>query len=120
MKGKILIKRVYEAPQASDGRRILVERLWPRGIKKEALHHDAWAREVAPSTALRKWFGHKPEKWAEFERRYRAELDANPEPWREMVAAAKQGPVTLLFSSHDLEHNNAVTLRAFLEAKLER
>jgi uncharacterized protein YeaO (DUF488 family) len=86
-------------------------------MKKESLKQDAWARDVAPSTALRKWFGHQPEKWPEFQRRYRAELEANPEPWIEILAAAKKGPVTLLFSSHDVEHNNAVTLRSFLEAK---
>ena len=108
------IKRAYEPPAKSDGTRILVERLWPRGIKKEVLKLDAWLKEVAPSTALRKWFGHEPAKWAEFQRRYRVELNGHPEAWQPILDAAAKGEVTLLFSSHDAEHNNVVALRAFL------
>ncbi|MBP6508806.1 MAG: DUF488 domain-containing protein [Opitutaceae bacterium] len=108
------IKRVYETPAAADGQRVLVERLWPRGIKKETLKMDAWWKDAAPSTELRKWFSHDPAKWAEFQRRYRAELKQRPEAWQPILDAAKQGPVTLLFSSHDTEHNNVVALRAFL------
>jgi len=111
------IKRAYEPPAKSDGSRLLVERLWPRGIKKEALKMDAWLKDAAPSTALRKWFGHDPEKWAEFQRRYRAELDQRPEAWQPILEAAKKGVVTLLFSSHDTEHNNVVALRDYLEKR---
>ncbi len=113
----LAIKRAYDPPAASDGKRLLVERLWPRGITKEALKADAWLRDVAPSTELRKWFSHDPEKWAEFQRRYRAELDAHPEAWEEILAAAREGRVTLLFSSRDTEHNNVVALRDYLTSK---
>ncbi len=114
----IRIKRVYEPPSAEDGRRYLVERLWPRGLRKDALPLDGWLREVAPSDALRRWFGHDPARWEEFQRRYAAELDARPDAWRPLLEAARQGPVTLLFSARDTEHNNAVALKAYLEAKL--
>jgi uncharacterized protein YeaO (DUF488 family) len=117
MKSRFAIKRVYDPPAAADGRRILVERLWPRGIKKESLKLDAWMRDVAPSTELRKWFGHDPAKWKEFQRRYHAELDANPAACRELLRAATKAPVTLLFSSRDAEHNNVVALRDYLARK---
>lgn len=110
----IEIKRVYEDPTKSDGLRLLVERLWPRGIKKEVLKMDDWLRAVAPSTALRKWFHHDPKKWKEFQKRYRAELKEKPDAWQPILDAAKEGKVTLLFSSRDTEHNNVVALRAFL------
>jgi uncharacterized protein YeaO (DUF488 family) len=110
----IRIKRTYEPSARGDGRRILVERLWPRGMKKEALDADAWLKDVAPSTPLRKWFGHRVERWDEFRRRYRAELRANPEAWSSILAASKRGTVTLLYSAHDLEHNGAVVLREYL------
>ncbi len=116
----IAIKRVYAPPAAKDGRRLLAERLWPRGIKKAALKLDGWLRDVAPSTALRQWFGHDPARWEEFQRRYRAELDAHPEAWRPILDAAMAGPVTLLFSSRDIEHNNVVALRAYLLLKRGR
>ena len=87
----LALKRAYDPPAASDGKRLLVERLWPRGIKKEALKADAWLRDVAPSTELRKWFSHDPEKWTEFQRRYRAELDKHPEAWQEILTAARAG-----------------------------
>jgi len=119
MKPKFLLKRVYEKADSSDGCRILVERLWPRGIKKAALELELWVKDVAPSTALRQWFAHDPKKWSEFQRRYRAELAANRAPWLEILALAKKRPVTLLFSSRDLEHNNAVALRSFLEAQVK-
>jgi len=111
---RIQIKRVYEPVEKSDGQRFLVERLWPRGIKKEALHMKAWAKDAAPSTELREWFHHDPTKWMEFQRRYRAELKKQPDAWRPLRDAAAQGTVTLLFSSHDTEHNNAVVLQDFL------
>lgn len=114
------IKRVYDKPSASDGKRLLVERLWPRGLSKEAASLDAWIREVAPSTELRKWFSHDPAKWQEFQRRYHAELDANPEAWQPLLELVKSEKATLLFSSHDAEHNNVVALKAYLEARLKK
>lgn len=113
----IRIKRTYEPPAKSDGRRILVERLWPRGMKKAALAADAWAKDVAPSTDLRKWFDHRAERWAEFRRRYRAELNANPAAWKPILEAAARGRVTLLYSAHDTVHNGAVVLQEYLGEK---
>jgi uncharacterized protein YeaO (DUF488 family) len=110
----IRLKRVYEPASAEDGARFLVERLWPRGIKKESLRLDAWIREVAPSTELRHWFGHDAAKWDGFRRRYRAELDAHPNAWRPLVDAARRGSITLLYSTHDVAHNNAVALKDYL------
>lgn len=111
----IALKRVYEPAVSGDGARFLVERLWPRGIKKADLQLDAWLKEAAPSTELRKWFSHDPEKWPEFQRRYRRELTSRPQAWQPILAAARRGPVTLLYSSHDAEHNNARALRLFLQ-----
>lgn len=116
----ILVKRVYEKPAKADGARFLVDRLWPRGLKKEALQLDDWVREVAPSDALRRWFGHEPKKWQEFQKRYFAELDKRPEAWKPILEAARRGNVTLLFGARDAEHNNAVALRDYLTAKLRR
>ena len=110
----IRIKRTYESRARGDGRRILVERLWPRGMKKEALQAHVWMKEVAPSTQLRKWFGHRPERWREFRRRYRQELRTNADAWSPILDASKRGAVTLLYSAHDLEHNGAVVLREYL------
>jgi uncharacterized protein YeaO (DUF488 family) len=110
----IQIKRTYEKPARSDGRRVLVERLWPRGIKKTAMPLDAWMKEVAPSTELRKWFGHQVERWPEFQRRYRAELAEHPDAVAELARAAKRGTLTLLYSARDTEHNGAVVLRDYL------
>ena len=114
------IKRAYEPPEPVDGRRLLVERLWPRGMKKEALAADAWVKEVAPSTELRQWFGHRPERWDEFRRRYRDELAADPEAWAPILDAANRGPVTLLYSAHDTEHNGARVLREYLAERSKR
>ena len=111
-------KRVYEPAEPSDGARFLVDRLWPRGIKKEKLEMEAWLKDVAPSPDLRKWFGHDPAKWQEFQGRYRAELGANLEAWKPLLEAAKQGDVTLLYSARDTEHNSALLLKAFLEEHL--
>ncbi len=115
----IQLKRAYDRASSKDGRRFLVERLWPRGVKKSQLRMDAWFKEVAPSTALRQWFSHDPGKWDEFRRRYFAELDERPEAWEHLLQAARRGRVTLLYSSHDQEHNNAVALRDYLSAKLK-
>ena len=114
----IRIKRTYERPAPGDGRRVLVERLWPRGMKKEALAADAWRKEVAPTTELRKWFDHRAERWEEFRRRYRAELDANPAGWEPLLAAARDGALTLLYSAHDTRHNGAVVLRDYLVERM--
>lgn len=116
----IRIKRTYEAPARGDGRRILVERLWPRGMRKEALDADAWMKEVAPSTELRKWFDHRVERWDEFRRRYRDELNANPGGWKPILDASSRGTVTLLYSAHDTEHNGAVVLGEYLSKRLSR
>jgi uncharacterized protein YeaO (DUF488 family) len=114
----IQLKRAYDPPAKSDGTRYLVERLWPRGVKKENLRIDAWLKDVAPSTELRKWFAHDPAKWPEFQRRYFAELESNPDACEPILGAARSGPVTLVYSSHDTEHNNAVALKDFLERRL--
>ncbi len=114
----IKIKRVYDPPAPEDGARFLVERLWPRGMKKEALRMKAWCKDVAPSGDLRRWFSHDPAKWKEFQRRYRAELHDHPAAWKPLVDAARQGNLTLLYSAHDLKHNNALTLKSFLEEQL--
>ena len=107
-------KRVYEAADPQDGARFLVERLWPRGLKKAALPLDGWIKEAAPSSALRLWFGHDPQRWAEFKRRYFAELDQAPDAWAPLLTAARRGPITLLYSARDTEHNNAVALQEYL------
>jgi len=114
----IRLKRVYDPPEPGDGKRFLVDRIWPRGLKKESLQLDGWVPEVAPSRQLRKWFGHDPAKWSEFVRRYHAELSKRPEAWHPLLEAAKVGTVTLLFAARDEEHNNAVALKAFLETKM--
>ncbi len=116
----IQVKRVYDPYSPNDGARYLVERLWPRGIKKESLHVDQWLKDVAPSPELRRWFNHDPGKWAEFKRKYRAELDAHPDVWRPLLAAARCDNVTLFYSAHDTEHNNAVALKDYLDSKLRR
>ena len=114
----ITLKRAYEPPSRADGIRFLVERLWPRGIAKADLDVDEWLKEVGPSTELRQWFSHDPDKWTEFRRRYFRELDSRPEAWQPIVSAARRsGTVTLVYSSHDTEHNNAVALRDYLHAK---
>jgi uncharacterized protein YeaO (DUF488 family) len=114
----IMLKRAYEPVAREDGTRFLVERLWPRGVRKDALRLDAWLKDVAPSTKLRQWFGHDPEKWQEFQRRYRAELDRNTEALEPILQAARRGRVTLIYSSHDQEHNNAVVLKTYIESRL--
>jgi len=113
----IKLKRVYDKEDSADGVRYLVERLWPRGIKKTSLHLDGWLKDVGPSTELRKWFSHDPEKWEQFKRKYFAELDRAPENCEPILQAALKGTVTLLYSSHDTEHNNAVALKEYIEEK---
>ena len=111
---EIRLKRTTEAAESSDGARFLVDRLWPRGTRKESLRLDAWLKDVAPSTELRKWFSHDPAKWEEFQRRYFAELDASTEALEPLLAAVRKGTVTLLYSSRNTQHNQAVVLRAYL------
>ncbi len=113
----IHLKRAYDEPEKGDGRRFLVDRLWPRGVKKEALALDEWCKAVAPSNDLRRWFGHDPQKWPEFQKRYRTELDANPESWQPLLTAVNAGDITLIYAARDSEHNNAVVLKAYLEEK---
>ncbi len=115
----ISLHRAYDRGMPKSGKRFLVERLWPRGIKKTDLPVDTWPKEVAPSTGLRQWFSHDPAKWEEFRRRYFRELDANPGAWEPLLDAAREGDVTLVYSSRDTEHNNAVALREYLLAKLK-
>jgi uncharacterized protein YeaO (DUF488 family) len=111
----ILIKRAYEPAAKSDGQRFLVDRLWPRGIKKESLHFIAWLKDVAPSQKLRQWFNHDPAKWHEFQQRYNKELDGNAAALQPLLEAAAKGNLTLLYSAHDIAHNNAIVLKAYLE-----
>ncbi len=113
----IKLKRAYEPVSGTDGRRVLVERLWPRGMTRDALHVDEWLKDAGPSTELRQWFAHDPDKWPRFRTRYFRELDARPEAWRPILAAARRGTVTLVYSSRDEAHNNAVALREYLWAK---
>jgi uncharacterized protein YeaO (DUF488 family) len=110
----IRLKRVYELPDSADGARFLVERLWPRGVKKSSLKIDAWMKDAAPRADLRKWFHHDPARWNEFRRRYFIELKENSDSWHPLLDAARNGTVTLIYSSHDSEHNNAVALKEFL------
>ena len=114
----IQIHRVYDGAMPA-GEVYLVERLWPRGMRKASLALAGWAKEAAPSTGLRRWFGHDPEKWGEFRRRYFAELDARPEAWAPLLAAARRGPVVFLYSARDTAHNNAVALKAYMETRLK-
>ncbi|MFI5398769.1 MAG: DUF488 domain-containing protein [Candidatus Binatia bacterium] len=110
----IKLKRAYDPATPDDGTRYLVERLWPRGKRKTELQLDAWLKEVAPSDGLRRWFGHDPAKWAEFRRRYFKELDGQAAAWEPILQASHHGMVTLVFSAHDGEHNNAVALKEYL------
>lgn len=114
------LKRAYEPAAPADGHRVLVERLWPRGLRKEAAHFDEWRKDVAPSDALRKWFHHDPSRWTEFEQRYVRELgsEAARAAMADLVGRAASHPLTLIFSSHDERHNNAVVLQRLIERRL--
>lgn len=113
----IRLKRAYEGADPADGRRILVDRLWPRGVSKEAAAIDCWAKEIAPSAGLRKWFGHDPEKWAEFRSRYRKELKCRAEELEQIRGHAREGTVTLVYAAKDEDHNQALVLKDILEAR---
>lgn len=118
--GKILVKRIYEPAAKSDGFRVLVDRLWPRGITKADAKLDLWLRDIGPSTALRKWFNHDPARWKEFCRRYHAELNDQKELVVKLKGQAKKRTVTLLYSAKDDQHNQAVALRSFLVRRLDK
>lgn len=113
------LKRAYNPPAPSDGSRILVDRVWPRGIPKESLRIDAWLKDLAPSTELRRWFGHDPKKWDEFRTRYARELEQRGDALDELLAKARAGRITLVFGARDTEHNNAVALKEHLERRLQ-
>jgi uncharacterized protein YeaO (DUF488 family) len=113
----IQVKRIYEEPKRSDGFRVLVDRLWPRGISKERASLDLWMKTVAPSTALRQWFGHDPKRWKEFVMRYRTELREHSSELAELRSRARKGPLTLLFGARDSEHNEAIVLKEALEER---
>lgn len=115
----IHVKRVYDAPHADDGQRLLVDRLWPRGIKKEALQLTAWLRDVAPSDELRRRFGHRPDLWDEFRAEYFAQLDERPEALQPLLEAVQHGRVTLLFATREVNYNNARALKEYIEARWE-
>ncbi len=112
---KINLKRVYEPPSKGDGKRILVERLWPRGVKKQDAALDEWMKEIAPSPALRKWYGHDPRKWPEFQRRYREELATNEQEVKRLRELCAEGLVSFIYAAKDEERNSAVVLKAYIE-----
>lgn len=112
------IRRVYEAPAPSDGTRVLVDRVWPRGMSKERAAVDVWLKEIAPTTELRKWFGHDAERWREFRKRYRAELRRNDAAVAALRALLRKGPLTLVYAAHDEAHNNAAALAAYLDSQI--
>jgi uncharacterized protein YeaO (DUF488 family) len=117
---EIEVKRAYEPPAPGDGRRVLVDRIWPRGVARDDLRIDAWLKELAPSAGLRKWFGHDPSKWEEFKERYFRELDERPDALAQLLEIARSGRVTLVFGARETEHNNAVALREYLEQRSRR
>ena len=116
---QIWLKRAYDKPGSTDGTRVLVDKLWPRGLKKEDAKIDFWLREIAPSDDLRKWFGHDPDKWESFKKRYISELMKNEEALGELWEIIEKGRVTLIFGAKDVDHNNAVVLKQYLEERLE-
>lgn len=111
---RVRLKRVYEPPASDDGTRVLIDRLWPRGMKKANAAVDQWMKEIAPSTELRKWFGHDPDRWPEFRRRYRSEIRQHPAEFKRLRELAQHGQLTLVYAAHDAEHNDAVVLRSLL------
>jgi uncharacterized protein YeaO (DUF488 family) len=113
----IKLKRAYDPATGDDGTRFLVERLWPRGVKKTRLQLSGWLKDLAPSTDLRKWFSHDRKKWPQFRQRYFAELRAHPAAWGPLLAAARRGRVTLVYATHDAAHSGAVALKAFLDRR---
>ena len=114
----IRLKRAYEPIDAGDGTRVLIDRLWPRGVSKDAATIDLWLKDLAPSTALRKWFGHDPARWAEFQERYTQEVRTHPELFEQLRDLARKGRITLVYAAHDEKHNDAVVLRGLLLGRL--
>jgi uncharacterized protein YeaO (DUF488 family) len=112
--GNVQLKRAYEPVSGADGARVLIDRLWPRGVKKQDAAIERWVKELSPSTELRKWFGHDPARWDEFRRRYTEEIHRHPEQLEELRALARQGPITLVYAAHDEAHNDAIVLRDVL------
>lgn len=119
MRITIRIKRIYEQPEEADGRRVLVDRLWARGLSKKKAKVDVWVKEIAPSRSLRRWYGHDPNKWSEFKSRYAAELEANPGKVEELLAEFQPGVVTFLYSSKEERLNNAVALKEYIESIIQ-
>ena len=117
-KNMIKTKRVYELPESDDGKRFLVDRIWPRGIRKDSLKLNGWLKDVAPGDALRKWYGHDPSKWGEFRRRYFIELDDKPQTWLSILETARSNNVTLLYGARETRYNNASALKEYLEERL--
>jgi uncharacterized protein YeaO (DUF488 family) len=113
----IRIRRAYDPPRRDDGYRVLVDRVWPRGVSRSALALDEWRKEIAPSTNLRRWFGHDPERWKEFQRRYFAELEARQDAVLDLLTRARRGRITLVYGARDPDHNQAVALGAYLRAR---
>lgn len=111
----IVVKRVYEPATPSDGQRVLVDRVWPRGVTKEKAALTLWLKDIAPSDGLRKWFDHRPERWEEFQKRYQSELADRQEPLRELANLLEHGRVTLLYGTHEERYNNAVALAEYLK-----
>jgi uncharacterized protein YeaO (DUF488 family) len=115
----VQLKRAYDPPKKSDGTRVLVDRIWPRGVKKADAEIQEWMKDIAPSSSLRKWFGHDPEKWQEFRSRYRAELKKKPEQLEHLCMLVRKGPTTLIYSARDQKHNNAVALRDLILSEFD-
>lgn len=109
------VKRIYEPPDSADGYRVLVDRIWPRGVSKQQANLDDWLRDIAPSSELRRWFNHRPDRWNEFQRRYRRQLARKQEMVEDLRARAKAGTVTLLYSARNTSHNQAIALKAYIE-----
>jgi uncharacterized protein YeaO (DUF488 family) len=117
---RVRVKRVYEPAAPQDGRRILADRLWPRGVSRKSARIDDWAKDLAPSTRLRRWFGHDPRRWPEFQARYRDELRAVGDRLEWLIALARRGRVTLLYAARDADHNNARVLQRLVRARVPR
>lgn len=111
---RVRLKRPYEPPAASDGTRVLIDRLWPRGVRKDAAALDLWLKDIGPSTELRKWFGHEPSRWAEFRRRYADEIAQKPQLLAQLRDIARQGVLTMVYSAHDVQHNDALVLQELI------
>ncbi|PYD82661.1 hypothetical protein CFR80_05555 [Komagataeibacter oboediens] len=115
----IRVRRVYDPPEPDDGSRVLVDRLWPRGVSRDRASLTLWLKDIAPSTGLRQWFGHDPARWAEFQKRYITELQANPQPVKQLLDMVRAGTVTLLYGARDTQHNEAIVLATYLRNRID-